>query len=207
MGNEHSASSDIRSQRDDEYKHSSLSLQRPIGADSTKPPSKLSSRSKSVPAPSGSIVVVADGLRRSETDAELKMLNQTPVFVPLIESASLPRIDKSSLLKMAARYEEHLKTCSEAIVFDQNVLYTRIRDIDSLAQNVYMSMTERQRKYAKYAEQLQRISDTRSTLTKIRMNMTKTVHLMKELNDRLPDDEKLEEFHVNIIDESSTPAE
>lgn len=89
------------------------------------------------------------------------MLNQTPIFSPLIESASLPKIDKSSLLQMAGRYEDHLKACSEAIVFDQNVLYTRIRDIDTLAQSVYMSMTERQRKYAKYAEQLQRINDTK----------------------------------------------
>lgn len=36
------------------------------------------------------------------------------------------------------------------------------------------------------------------------MNMTKTVHLMKELNDKLPEDERLEEFHVNIAEETNT---
>lgn len=62
--------------------------------------------------------------------------------------------------------------------------------IDIMLQN----FVEKQRRYAKYCEQFKTVSDLSQSLRKIQRSMDEIVPMMKEINECLPENERLEEF-------------
>ena len=62
------------------------------------------------------------------------------------------------------------------------------------------TMTEKQKKYAKYAEQFQRTSETVLVLNRIRDTMNDIVPKMETLNKMLPPGEQLEPFQMKDTD-------
>ena len=57
-------------------------------------------------------------------------------------------------------------------------------------------MTDKQKKYAKYAEQFQRASETVQVLKRIRESVDSIIPKMERLNSMLPRDEQLEPFQM-----------
>ena len=58
------------------------------------------------------------------------------------------------------------------------------------------TMTEKQKKYAKYAEQFQRTSETVSVLNRVKSSMDDIIPKMEALNKMLPPGEQLEPFQI-----------
>ena len=76
------------------------------------------------------------------------------------------------------------------------VLYFQI---DCLMHVLLNSMTERQRKFAKYAEQFQRVSETLSILNRIKGSIDNIIPKMERLNQILPESEQLESFSMKPV--------
>ena len=64
--------------------------------------------------------------------------------------------------------------------------------IDMLMQN----FIEKQKKYAKYCEQFKTVHDISNSIKKIQRNMDEIIPMMKEINELLPENERLEEFSL-----------
>lgn len=173
-------------------------------------PVSRDSPGKSIPSAASkhTIVVVADGqVDVKDPDPELTRLSTIPTFYPIMRgSLNLPsssrdldlleKLDPKNLLYLCLRYQEHLKQLSESVAFDQNALCIRIKEIDCIIQKLMNTMTEKQKKYAKYAEQFQRTSETVLVLNKVRDTMNDIIPKMEALNKMLPPGEQLEPFQI-----------
>ncbi|ELU11971.1 hypothetical protein CAPTEDRAFT_216779 [Capitella teleta] len=71
-----------------------------------------------------------------------------------------------------------------------------IREVDFAIQTLYSNLTERQKKFSKYAEQIQKVGEVKTCLKKIRMNIDQTLPLMEKLNSVLHPGDQLEHFQV-----------
>jgi uncharacterized protein YhaN len=56
------------------------------------------------------------------------------------------------------------------------------------------NFADKQKKYAKYCEQFRSVQELSNNLKKIQRNMDEILPMMKEINNILPDNERLEEF-------------
>ncbi|XP_060580726.1 BLOC-1-related complex subunit 5-like [Ruditapes philippinarum] len=178
-----------------------------------QPVSRERSSTGNTPTPSKhTIVVVADGqVDLKDPDPELTRLSTIPAFYPIMRgSLNLPtssrdldlleKLDPKNLLLLCLRYQEHLKQLSESVAFDQNALCIRIKEIDCMIQKLMNTMTEKQKKYAKYAEQFQRTSETVLVLNRIQDTMNDIIPKMEALNKMLPPGEQLEPFQMKDRD-------
>ena len=57
-------------------------------------------------------------------------------------------------------------------------------------------MSDKQKKYAKYAEQFQRASETVLVLKRIKDSVDNIIPKMERLNNMLPQEERLEPFQI-----------
>lgn len=211
----------IKSQRDEDIPYTSYSISKPISGDSPKSsPRNQGNRIRSATqtslrdgqnkesTPKHDIVVVADGyVPIKDPDPEMTRLSTIPVFFPILRgSLNLPsssrdtdmldKLDMKNVLMLCLRYQDHLKQLSESVAFDQNALCIRIKEIDCIIQKIMNTMTEKQKKYAKYAEQFQRASETLQVLTRVQDSIQDIVPKMERLNNMLPPGEQLEPFEL-----------
>ncbi|XP_022085631.1 BLOC-1-related complex subunit 5-like isoform X2 [Acanthaster planci] len=176
----------------------------------TNSPAKSSPKLKGQNAtgsPAHNIIVVAEATAPSEDArlaSELQKMRDIPTFTPLIrstpslssleETGAMDKLDHRQLLHLCLRYQQHLKQCSEAVSFDQNVLVNRIKEVDTEAVAMANLLSERQRKYSKVAERIQKINEMSFTLQKVTKNLNQLIPLMERLNNVLPEEERLEPF-------------
>ncbi|CAI9738279.1 Hypothetical predicted protein [Octopus vulgaris] len=218
--------SSLRSQRDEDIPYTTYSISKPIDGvpkspnssdDEESPRSSPRSlnrqrqvhRGERQSTPKHDIVIVAEGgPLQKDPDPEQTKLNAIPVFQPVLkrsinggrgEMEYIDKLDHRQVLLLCLRYQQHLKQLSEAVAFDQNALCIRVKEIDYMMHVLLNSLTDRQRKYAKYTEQFQRVSETLSILNRIKGSIDNIIPKMERLNQMLPETEQLEPFTMKSL--------
>ena len=150
------------------------------------------------------VIVSGGGNRRRQEEPDLKKLRELPFFYPLLRgsvTAPVPRevdmferLDPKPSLKMCLRYEGHLRQCAEAVSFDQDMLSTRIREIEAYCTAVLRLVSKRHRDLTSAINQVKKVEEMSLTVKRINVNCKRLVPMMERLNSILPDEERLEHF-------------
>lgn len=150
------------------------------------------------------IVVVKPAISdpTADKDPDLKKLLKIPMFLPIMRGTlNLPpgvrdpevleRLDPIGLFNLCARYQHHLNNSAQYVASEQLALCT---SVDGEVTRLLGIATERQKKFAKFAEQLGKIHELSRQLTKCHMQLNQTLESLETLNNLLPIEERLEPF-------------
>lgn len=159
---------------------------------------------KSTTGKAHSIVVVKPAVSDVSTDKDpdLVKLQSIPMFLPIMRGTlNLPpgvrdpevleRLDPIGLFNLCARYQHHLNTNAQMIATEQAILCS---NIDAEVNRIMAMAVERQKKFAKFAEQMNKVHELSRQLTKCHMQLNQTLESLETLNNLLPIKDRLEPF-------------
>lgn len=66
--------------------------------------------------------------------------------------------------------------------------------VDASIAAIYTVLSERQRRFAKHSEHIQKVQDIQASLNKVKFSLQQTMPLLEYLNGVLPEDKRLEPF-------------
>ena len=132
---------------------------------------------------------------------DLNKLKYVPLFYPILkesidikEDQPLFQISPDHIIKLSELLRNHLNTCAFNVTKDQEAITIEIKNLNIVIETLILSFVEKQKKYAKYCEQFKVIQDLSNSLKKAQRTMDEILPMMKELNDYLPDEEKMSDF-------------
>lgn len=150
------------------------------------------------------IVVVKPAISDPDTDKDpdLLKLQSIPMFLPIMRGTlNLPpgvrdpeileRLDPLGLFNLCARYQHHLNANAQMIASEQTALCV---NIDAEVNRIMSQAVDRQRKFAKFAEHMNKVHDLSRQLTKCHMQLNQTLESLETLNNMLPINDRLEPF-------------
>ncbi|XP_050305837.1 BLOC-1-related complex subunit 5 isoform X2 [Anthonomus grandis grandis] len=148
------------------------------------------------------IVVVRGGNENShntEKDPDVLRLQSIPMFLPIMRATLrdpevLERLDPTPLRNLCLRYQHHLTVAANLVATDQNQLTQRVREVDSDITKMVTVVTDRQKKYAKYADKLSKVSELSHQLNRCHMLLNQILESMETLNNKLDIEDRLEPF-------------
>jgi len=156
----------------------------------------------------GSLVVVNPG-KQINTDVEQDQmyirLQQIPDFIPIIYNKDKiswskegdeirSRLDPTPFLNIGLSFLNEIQEQARSVCTRQNELTRQIKDVDRMSDKLVKSFMERQRKFAKHAEHINKVNDLSRSLTKCQSVLNDCRHTIQMLNELLPQDERLEPF-------------
>lgn len=151
-----------------------------------------------------SIVVVkaAQADPTADKDPDLVRLQSIPMFLPIMRGTlNLPpgvrdpevleRLDPVGLFNLCARYQHHLNTNAQIVAAEQAALCASMETDIAKVLNLAV---ERQKRFARFAEQLNKVHELSRQLTRCHSQLNQTLESFEMLNNLLPVEERLEPF-------------
>ncbi|CAG5109278.1 Similar to BORCS5: BLOC-1-related complex subunit 5 (Gallus gallus) [Cotesia congregata] len=164
---------------------------------------------KSTSTTAHNIVVVKPAISDPDTDKDpdLIKLQSIPMFLPIMRGTlNLPpgvrdpeileRLDPVGLYNLCARYQHHLNANAQMIANEQNSLCV---NIDIEINKIMTQAVERQKKFAKFAEHMNKVHELSKQLTKCHMQLNQTLESLETLNNLLPIKDRLEPFQQTVV--------
>ncbi|CRK92434.1 CLUMA_CG006001, isoform A [Clunio marinus] len=163
---------------------------------------------KRITSASSTLIVVNKGTLSKEVaiekDPDILRLQSIPMFLPVMRGTlSLPamrdpevleRLQPNHVLNMCTRLQCHYNLSATKIAQDQNVINTKIKEVDQDIAKLLVKMTERQKQCATYAEAFSRVRQISQQLSRCNTLLNQNIELMESLNNELDVDERLEPF-------------
>lgn len=106
----------------------------------------------------------------------------------------LERLDPAPLYNLCVKYQTHLTTCANLVATEQNLLTQKVRETDGEVSRIINGLTEKQLKFAKYAEKLSKVQELSHQLNRCHMLLNQTLESMETLNGHLSIEDRLEPF-------------
>jgi hypothetical protein len=146
---------------------------------------------------------VSENKQNTQTtqDDDLNKLKYVPLFYPILKSSidiredqPLFQISPDHVIKLSQIFQNHLNTAAFNVTKDQEAVSIEIKNLNIVIETLILSFIEKQKKYAKYCEQFKVVQDLSTSLKRIQRTMDEILPLMHDLNEILPENERLEEF-------------
>lgn len=133
---------------------------------------------------------------------DLNKLRHVPLFYPILKSSAdlkedrqLFQINPENIIKLSSHLEHHLHTCAFNVTKDQEAVTAEIKNLENVIDLLMQNFVEKQRKYAKYCDQLKVVHDLSHSLKKMQRSMDEILPMMNEINLLFPIEDRLEEFN------------
>ncbi|KAG5309962.1 BORC5 protein, partial [Pseudoatta argentina] len=138
----------------------------------------------------------------ADKDPDIVKLQSIPMFLPIMRGTlNLPpgvrdpevleRLDPVGLFNLCARYQHHLNTNAQIIAAEQVTLCTSMETEFGKVLNLAV---DRQKKFAKFTEQINKVHELSRQLTRCHSLLNQTLESLETLNNLLPIEERLEPF-------------
>ncbi|XP_031331645.1 BLOC-1-related complex subunit 5 [Photinus pyralis] len=161
---------------------------------------------KAVKKSAHNIVVVKQAVTgpNVDKDPDIVRLQSIPMFLPIMRGTLylpaprdpevLERLDSSPFYRLCLRYQNHLTTCTNTVATEQNIITQKVRETDAEINKLVAYATDRQKRFAKYAEKLSKVQELSHQLNRCHMVLNQTLESMETLNNCLDIDDRLEPF-------------
>ncbi|XP_018376518.1 PREDICTED: loss of heterozygosity 12 chromosomal region 1 protein homolog [Trachymyrmex cornetzi] len=138
----------------------------------------------------------------ADKDPDIVKLQSIPMFLPIMRGTlNLPpgvrdpevleRLDPVGLFNLCARYQHHLNTNAQIIAAEQ---VTVCASMETEFGKVLNLAVDRQKKFAKFTEQINKVHELSRQLTRCHSLLNQTLESLETLNNLLPIEERLEPF-------------
>jgi len=222
MGNETSAPADpgdgsVSPKEDDDempFQYASFSVQKDrkgpaattkVGAKRKNSAGSLAASPEPELAKNRLITVSRGATQKRNLEPALEALGKIPPFYPILKSSIgaqdedvlLAELDADPAIKMCSKYQNYLKGSALEIQKRQSILGKNMKWIDKNAAARCARFNKTHRAIAKHATSLQQVETLSTGLRKVMDAIHEVTSLATQLNNMLPEDQRLEPFQFS----------